>query len=297
MTEIYVEHIPTDDLRLGRSIVHDPRSKAYPFMARGMPTVSVRHARQIPYFNQGSVGSCTGCSAIGALGSAPFKATVGTAVTDWTLTQAVSVYSAATKIDPFPGEYPPTDTGSSGLAVAKVLQARGLISGYQHAFSFDAAMNALAKGPIITGINWYTSFYNPNPDGGIGIATGATVAGGHEVVLDEIDLEKQWVGGQNSWGTSWGAGGRFYMSFATYERLLVENGDATIFVPITSAPPTPIVVEPLVVSPVAPSTELPTLADKTMWSAARAFAFSYQTGERRLQAAALKTWGKSKGLT
>ena len=48
-------------------------------------------------------------------------------------TFAVQLYADATVVDGYPGTYPPDDTGSSGLAICKVLNSRGTIKGYRFA--------------------------------------------------------------------------------------------------------------------------------------------------------------------
>lgn len=224
---------------LGRYINHDPRSRAFPFDTSGITVTSVRHTRRIPVLDQGQVGSCTGNATVGALGTDPLY----DALKDKTLDEnlAIEIYSKATGLDNYPGEYPPTDTGSDGISVAKAAQSLGLISGYTHTFSFDDALKALSTQPVIIGINWYHNFFYPDANGVISIAPNDYVAGGHEVVLDEIDVEKQLVGGTNSWGTDWGVEGRFYISFDLFKMLLAERGDVTVFVPITQPAPKPVV--------------------------------------------------------
>ena len=123
--------------------------------------------------------------------------------------------------------YPPNDPGGSGLEVCKAAKELGWISSYKHAFGIEHALLALVLRPVITGINWYTSFDTPAADGLVAIAPGATVRGGHEVVADQIDAPKQLVWFWNSWGTIFGVGGRFCMSFETWEQLLEQTGDVT----------------------------------------------------------------------
>jgi hypothetical protein len=123
--------------------------------------------------------------------------------------------------------------------VAKACQQRGFISGYVHATSLEAALTALAAGPVIAGVNWYSSFDQPDAEGVISIGKRAAVRGGHEICVDELDVENRRIGFTNSWGDSWGVGGRAYMSWDTFGRLLDEDGDVTVFVPLTQPAPTP----------------------------------------------------------
>jgi hypothetical protein len=252
-SSIYTRRIPelapTHPLagRTGRHVRHDPRSKRYPHRRTGGPLVSVRHQRHIPILNQGSLGSCTGNATEGALGCSPFfeslagnPAQPSTTDANADEQQAVSLYSAATALDDYDGAYPPVDTGSDGLSVAKAAQAAGLISGYTHCFSIDDVLDALGTQPVITGVNWYSSFDTPDENGIVTLPRKATVRGGHEFVLTEIDADRELIGADNSWDLTWGLQGRFYIPFAVYERLLSEEGDATVFVPLDQPAPQPI---------------------------------------------------------
>lgn len=278
-----VRIIPSLDPRLGRIVEHDESSRRFAFTAdAGVTLVSKRHQRFIPVLDQGSVGSCTGNSGIGALGSGPFYSTLAGIVNDWSESAAVKLYSEATKVDSGPGEYPPEDTGSSGLAIAKVLKDRGWISGYQHTFSFLDMQAALQNGPVIVGINWYKNFFHPDTFGVVTVGAVDEVAGGHEIVADEIDMERQLIGFTNSWGPGWGNNGRFFVSFDLMQRLLKEDGDVTVFTPITSAPPVP--VEPVSL-------------DKNLWDGVGSWAKAKHVGSNKLAAAKVKDWALRKGLT
>jgi len=210
--------------RLGRHIVHDPRSREFPAAAAPAVTSVVHNAVGLP-LNQGDIGSCTANALCGALNSAPdFKG--GSPRTE---ADAITLYELETKLEGDP--YPPNDPGGSGLEVCKAAVQLGWISSYTHAFGVENALLALVLRPVITGIGWYTSFDSPDANGLVRIAPGATVRGGHEVVADQIDAAQKLVWFWNSWGTAFGVGGRFCMSFDTWSRLLVERGDVTVPLP------------------------------------------------------------------
>lgn len=286
------------DYTLGRIKEHDPRSKLYRVNVEGVEIASVRWNRQVPVFDQGDLGSCTANAGVGVLATDPFysKTSRGSLVLDEAF--AVEVYKDATRLDDFDGEYLPTDTGSSGLAVAKALKARGLISGYTHAFSLDDALKALQLGPVIIGINWYRNFFTPTKTGMISVGVNDYVVGGHEVLLDEVDVEKRIVGGTNSWGDSWGVNGRFYMTFDLLARLMLEDGDVTSFVPVTMPAPEPAPVP--VPAPPAPEPEPPTTIDPEdaeLWRTQSFWAHARHVGSNQKAANAVIAWAKAKGLS
>ncbi|MGE7439612.1 C1 family peptidase [Kitasatospora sp. NPDC001175] len=244
--------------RLGRLVEHDPRSLAY---AHGvLPKTalqSVNWTRRIAILDQGQLGSCTGNAGTGVLGTDSAGRTATTAVTIspagaaashglFTAGQhsldevfAVALYSLATILDGIPGQYPPTDTGSSGLGVAKALQALGLAASYTHAFSLAALTSALQTSPVIIGIPWLNSMFNPAGDGRIPVDQSSGVAGGHEIEIAAYDAStgEYWL--TNSWGTSWGQQGRGYLAAADLQWLLSQQGDVTIPAWTTTPTPTP----------------------------------------------------------
>lgn len=213
---------PVEGRRLGRHVRHDPRSRNFQ-AALAPKIVSVQHQATGLPLNQGDLGSCTANALCGALDSAPdFSGGTPLAEAD-----AVHLYEVETQLEGQP--YPPNDPGGSGLMVCKAAKKLGLISSYKHAFGIQQALEALVLRPVITGISWYTSFDTPDASTGlVEITPGATIRGGHEIVADQIDADNQLVWFWNSWGTTYGLGGRFCMAFTTWQQLLENQGDVTV---------------------------------------------------------------------
>jgi len=210
--------------RLGRHVEHDERSRAFAFAPPApRPIVDVAWKRRVNPYDQGQLGSCTANALCGALSTKPYRHRFDSQ------RNIVKLYSRATVIDGFDGVYPPTDTGSSGLAVAKVAYERAWISGYQHAFNFDAVLQALMQYPGITGTVWRADMFHPDSDGRVH-PTGGDV-GGHEYEVFGVDAANRRIWFWNSWSASWGVGGRFYMTWDDYSGLLAADGDYTILVP------------------------------------------------------------------
>jgi hypothetical protein len=206
---------------LGRFVRHDPRSWNYP-SPRAHKIVSVLHKRHGRPFQQGTkLGSCTGNAVAGMLMTEPFFRK------DRRLTErdAVHIYSRATHLDPIKGIYPPTDTGSSGLAAMKAAHELGYIQSYGHAFGLEHALKTLVLTPVVTGSWWYDGFDHPDMFGRV--KKKGPIVGGHEFLVVGIDVEEKMVRACNSWGPDWGDGGYFTFSWAAWELLLDQDGDVT----------------------------------------------------------------------
>jgi hypothetical protein len=217
-------HIPEHHVagkRLGRHVNHDPRSWDFPAPGATIttPVLWKRHGRIL---NQGQLGSCTGNAVAGAVDTEPLYLAHHLLYEK----QAVGIYELATQLDPYPGAYPPDDTGSDGLSACKAAKQLGYITSYLHAFGIDQAVAALASGPVITGVNWYEGFDHPDVNGYVKIA--GQVRGGHEFEIHGYDPGTQLVAAVNSWGRSWGLNGYFFFSKTTWATLLAQQGDVTV---------------------------------------------------------------------
>jgi hypothetical protein len=153
-----------EGMRLGRNQWLDARSLSY-MVENDVQSMSgalqnQEWERVLVILDQGHLGSCTGNAGTGALGTQPFYDAVGRKVLpapdngQEAEEFAVKLYSDATQADGYPGTYPPEDTGSSGLAICKVLTARGTISAYNWARTAYGFLTLLQSGPVLQGMPW-----------------------------------------------------------------------------------------------------------------------------------------------
>jgi hypothetical protein len=281
---------PGDPRALGRNVHHDSRNLAYPYRRTAPTLVSVLHARNAPILDQGQVGSCTGNGETGVLATDPNFAALPPHSPALNEALALRIYSGAETIDG-DGPYPPNDNGSSGPSAAKAAMALGLIAGYTHILSLADLEDALQTQGVSIGINWYDSFDNPPASGLLTISPDASVRGGHEPMLRGIDVSNRQFYGDNSWGTSWGVKGSFTIGYATMERLLGEQGDGTVSVPVGQPAPTPVPVPTPTPTPVPGGDP----ASDTLWAATNEWAAGHHTGANAAAADAVNVWGTAKG--
>lgn len=221
--------------RLGRHIGHDPASLR--FLAPEAAPAPTSWERITPILDQGDIGSCTGNATVGVLGSTVcFEALDQAQRTALGEDLAVKVYSLATALDPFPGSFPPEDTGSDGNSAAKAARNLGYSSGWTHATSLGAMHGLIQAGPFMVGTSWLSGMDDPDAEG-IVHATGV-VRGGHEYEVLNYTANGLWEC-VNSWGSSWGKRGHFFIPDGDMVKLLADQGDATALVPLTQPAPTP----------------------------------------------------------
>lgn len=206
----------------GRLVEHDPRSRMFA-AARASSQRSVLHSHSAPVLDQGESNACTGFALAQCINT-DFFAGSRTGFLD--SRSAFDFYSLATRLDPFPGSFPPVDTGSSGLSVAKAGVRRGFLRGYSHAFGFKGFCRVVQTQPVLIGTAWYSGMNEPSAGGFV--SPSGEFEGGHQYLALGIDYERQVLTFLNSWGAGWGASGRFFMSFDVFRGLLADRGDVTV---------------------------------------------------------------------
>jgi hypothetical protein len=222
---VHLQETPIAGKVLGRHIHHDDRSWAFP-ADRAEHITTVRHRGAGLPLNQEAHTCCTAHALCAVLNSSP-------AQTNYPLTEsaAVRIYEEARRLTGATAVKEDVP-GSSALMACKVSVRLGLISSYRHAFGIEHALGSLTLGPVMSGFSWFNSFDHPDPSTGlVSISDDAIVRGGHEVLADGIDLDRELVWFCNSWGPEYGIDGRFCMTFETWAHLLANRGDVTVPLP------------------------------------------------------------------
>lgn len=216
---------------LGRISRPDPRDQNYPLRAAIRRTATLprtKHWTLGQCLDQGETSQCVGHGWQGWRLASPIRDKANTpAVPDVT---ATTIYHAAQLLD---GDRLPHD-GTTVRAAAQVLadpngplskSGKAPIAQYLWAQSMaDVREYLLLHGPLVVGTNWYDGMFRPDAKGFL-IPTG-TVAGGHAWLLYGYSAISDVYTMRNSWGSSWGKGGRANIHGKDLEQLLfAEDGE------------------------------------------------------------------------
>jgi hypothetical protein len=209
---------------LDRIPFFDPRSKRPEFRARNIVGETsyfkrVWTPRKEP-LDQGGEGECVGFSCAGELAATPYKYEVDNAT-------GRRIFAGARWIDREEGRYYPE--GATVLAGMKACLRGNLFKKYVWNFGIDDTIAWICRrGPVVLGINWYDSMYDPSERGLLSI--GGRIAGGHAIMANGY-----WPGHPdfgdvlvltNSWGLGWGIRGRGFLPVGDAKRLLSEYGES-----------------------------------------------------------------------
>lgn len=227
----------TDDPRLDRIPQFDERSRDYPIRGLLTPELPLRSFGWAcpTWLDQGQEGACVGFSWTHELAAYPV------AVKGVDNDFARGIYKEAQKIDEWPGE---EYSGTSVLAGAKIVQSKGYMDEYRWAFGIDDALRAIGYGgPVVVGIPWYESMFQPRPSGLVDVSPGG--GGGHAILVRGVSLKSRLPGEpqdlpvvrlRNSWSDAWGVKGDCWIKVDDFEALLKADGDCCVPVVRKNAP-------------------------------------------------------------
>jgi hypothetical protein len=209
---------------LGRRYAPDPRDAAYR-ISKAIPQLeTTRNYRYWntsgAWFDQGSTSTCVGHAWAHWFEDGP--------VTQTGTTDPMAIYDDATLIDEWQGNERDRDFGTSIRAGAEVLRARGAISVYSWAMSWEELDFALLElGPVVIGIDWFTDMFDGDVNGFIH-PTGS-LAGGHAIKIDGRNrAQKKWRL-KNSWGRGWNDDGFCWLHDEDLDYLIFGlNGEACL---------------------------------------------------------------------
>jgi hypothetical protein len=211
----------TEDRRLDRLLQFDERSKLYPVRERIDATSRPKTAktwRLTVRNDQGQDGACVGFGTGHRLAAEP----VEVSGVDYKFSMAL--YNEAKKLDPWPGE---DYEGTSVLAGIQAAKARGRVGEYRWCFTLQDYIDAiLTEGPVLVGTWWKDSMWDPGIDGFLN--TSGKNVGGHCFILRGVDLRRKAFKMTNSWGKTWGQGGDAWISFESWERDLMPDGEGAV---------------------------------------------------------------------
>lgn len=220
-------------LFLGRRRHEDPRDHDHPMRAHLSAEASLPAKRtwtiSSVHLDQGPTGTCVGHGWRNFLRCSPIRTTAEHP-------SAWDIYKKAILLDPwkdndYEAKFPDGDSrlesGTTVRAGAQAVVDLHKMEGYSWAFDLATTSQWLrGKGPVVIGVNWYDSMFEPDAQGIIRIRPGARVAGGHCVCLRGDDMNKGMARGIQSWGNDWSSlHGDFLIPHEDLERLIHEGGD------------------------------------------------------------------------
>ena len=176
------------------------------------PGVTRREWELLIQLDQGQTGHCVGFGSAAWGNAAPIEDAFQNA-------DGHKIYYLAKVIDGEPGQ----ENGSSVHSGVKALKQLGRVQSYYFGATIDVLKQwVLEQNPVICGTDWFNDMFNPDADGVV-VPTGG-VAGGHCYLMLGYDESTDLFEFDNSWGSSWGKKGRFYMHASDVQTLLNRPG-------------------------------------------------------------------------
>jgi hypothetical protein len=204
---------------MGRGLLfsYDEKDKQY-LMYANKPKIDneIRHSWKLgQILNQGSTSQCVGYSWSQFLSTQPFSNVDKPTITP------EEIYRKSQEIDEWPGQEPDY-YGTSIRAGARILKDLDLISSYIWGYSVEEAAKFVAEnGPIVVGSRWYNGMSNTDQNGFARPIL--AYEGGHAWLIYGVDCQWETFFCVNSWGTSYGRNGRFFIKFKDLEKLIDQG--------------------------------------------------------------------------
>lgn len=223
MVDLDVKVVPQLDKRLGRQMVHDPRSRSFP--ARASINRSTWRSKAIKIYDPPTNpmqchGECTGTTKamqLNASGNRVAGQVLG-------MPAAHSLYKIATQNDPWSTTWPPVDSGSSGLGSAIAAQKLSLGGEFRHIFGgADEVVQLIMDWQTVSIGSWWTDDMMETNSKRVIEPTGRRI-GGHQYLAHGYDLPNDMVIIRCWWGP-------FRDAFIKREHLndlIMDDGDAHI---------------------------------------------------------------------
>lgn len=136
-----------------------------------------------------------------------------------------TLYHAAQAIDPWKDQ---PHEGTTTRAMMQVLQSRGLVGNYVWAFDVEPVRQWIltGRGPVVVGTIWHRSMFKPDARSGIiPVDRTSPIDGGHAYMLSGANDSRKLFRITNSWNTTWGQGGRAWISYDDLGYLLSQQGE------------------------------------------------------------------------
>jgi len=135
-----------------------------------------------------------------------------------------ALYQIAQFYDEYRGEM---YEGSTVRGMANAFYKMEIISEYQWTWDVDTLVYAVLEiGPVMVGTNWYEGMSDLNSKGVMSVT--GKLQGGHAWLINGVNVKTGLFRGKNSWGKSWGVGGRMWIHKDDMARLLKEDGECCI---------------------------------------------------------------------
>lgn len=208
-------------MKLGRTVEFDERNLRYHIRNLGAPQIPRNMLWACEYnLDQGMLSACVGFSWAQCLGTYPHP-DIG--IDNQT---GINIYAQA-RIEN--GEINSSIEGTSVLSGVKAVQDLypKTIDTYHWAFSIEDVITTIGYvGPIVLGVNWYNSMFEPDKSGLV--SNKGVIVGGHAILANGVDVDNKLIRLHNSWGQNWGINGEAFITFDDLAQLLADNGEACV---------------------------------------------------------------------